>query len=246
MIYGLFFLFILNMLMYETDTGGILVNIVGLKKGLWNNYNITDENCNTCFCCTKKVLKYIYTIVFKKLLNDNMELYINIMSNLDKTYFYILPNDKYIRKYYIRRGDNITENDVKISRKYGYYFGGIVVLNENYNNTKTMYGIDWIDTFLRGNGIAREMINELEWVLKITLIPINICLAYNYWKKYLYDTYRCDNIEKLKNRLLKWCNNMGDYYELAYNIEGYEKIFYDDINIEYNKEITTIKLIYDY
>jgi hypothetical protein len=39
---------------------------------------------------------------------------------------------------------------------------------------------------------------------------------------------------------------MGDYYELAYNIEGYEKIFYDDINIEYNKEITTIKQIYDY
>jgi len=87
--------------------GGILINISGIKKGMWENYNNTKRNIYNDEL--DDITNYLIKYGFKKVIQYNTG--VNALKNIDKTYFLIRENTKENRKYYFNISKNFTEYD---------------------------------------------------------------------------------------------------------------------------------------
>ena len=232
------------MFAYEDNSAGILVNIDNLsKKGIWNGVKVKDiKYFNIDKYEIDEILSFIINKGFKKLIDDNTQVNINMLSNLKKTYFYIRRDDKYARKYYMRKNYNCSDYDIKKGRINKYYLMGVIVVRDDLDEIKkgTSVIIDWIRAYYKKTDTAKCMIDILEKQFGITLIPTNIRPAPNYWKKYLKKNDKVYNFNMFINYLWNSSYNIENYFNIAYDIEGYNKIYdIDDENIY-------LRLLYDY
>jgi len=225
--------------------GGILVNITGIKKGMWENYNNTKRNIYSDEL--DDITDYLIKYGFKKVIEYDTG--VNALKNIDKTYFLIRENTRENRKYYFNLSKNFTEYDKKKIRSNKYIIMGLIVLNECNINKNQSYIIDWIHSYYKNTITAKTMIDILESYYQINLIPADIGCNPYFWNKYLFNYHHIKNIEDFKKYLWKSSKNIENYYEIGYNIKAYENIYFsskDDIITEYDRENITIFLIYDY
>jgi len=230
------------MLCIESNTGAYIVNLKNLyKNGIWGGMIINNKDCNICKCEVGGITDFIINYCVKYLIDNNNNLALNILSSLDRTYFLIRPDDKHTRRYYIKKNINCKESDIKRGRKQGFYFMGVIVLRDDLHlNKNKAVIIDWIESYYRKADTATTIIDLLEQRYKINLIPTNIRPAPNYWKKYLKKNDKVYNFNMFINYLWNKSKNITNYYEIAYDVEGYYKIY--DVDEEY----IYLKLLYDY
>jgi len=229
----------------EDRFGAILVNISGIKKGMWKGYNNTKRNIYGDEL--EDITDYLIKYGFKKVIEYDTG--VNALKNIDKTYFLIRENTRENRRYYFNLSKNFTEYDKKKLRSNKYIIMGLIVLNEGIINKNQAYIIDWIHSYYKNTITAKTMIDILESYYQINLIPADILCNPDYWSKYLFKHSYIENIEDFKNHLWKSSKNIENYYEIGYNIKAYENIYFsskDDIITEYDRENITIFLIYDY
>jgi len=233
------------MFAYEDYSGGILVNIDNLNKnGLWNGVDILNKNnFNIRRNEIDEILTFIIKKGIKKIIEEDTQVGINIISNLKKSYFYIREDDKQTRRYYMRKNYNCSEYDIKKGRINNYYLMGVIVIRDDLDEIKkgTSVIIDWIEAYYTKTDTAKYMIDILEKQFNITLIPTNINPAYKYWNKYLVKKYEIKSFENFIYHLWKSSYNIENYYNIIYDIEGYYKI-YDEID----EECMYLRLLYDY
>jgi len=229
----------------EDGFGAILVNISGIKKGMWKGYNNTKRNIYGDEL--EDITDYLVKYGFKKVIEYNTG--VNALKNIDKTYFLIRENTKENRRYYFNLSNNFTEYDKKKLRNNKYIIMGLIVLNESIINKNHAYIIDWIHSYYKNTITAKTMIDILESYYQVNLIPADILCNPDYWSKYLLKYSYIENIEDFKNHLWKSSKNIENYYEIAYYIKGYENIYFTEKNellSIFDKENITIFLIYDY
>lgn len=229
----------------EDGFGAILVNISGIKKGMWKGYNNIKRNIYGDEL--EDITDYLVKYGFKKVIEFNTG--VNALKNIDKTYFLIRENTKENRKYFFNLSKNFTEYDKKKLRNNKYIIMGIIVLNESNIIKNNSYIIDWIHSYYKNTMTAKTMIDILESYYQINLIPADIGCNPDFWNKYLLKHHHINNIEDFINYLWKSSYNIDNYYDTAYYIKKYERIYFTEKNEllnNFDKENITIKLIYDY
>jgi hypothetical protein len=228
----------------EDIGGGCLINIDNLNiKGLWNGVDIINKyNFNIDKCEINDILYFVVKKGIKKIIEDDNNIGISIITNLKNTYFYIMRDDKHTRRYYMRKYYNCTEYDIKKGRRDNYYLMGVIVVRDDLNKVekKSSVIIDWIEAYYNKTGTAKNIICLLEKHFDINLIPTNINPAYKYWKKYLIKNYKIKSFEDFKYHLWNSSYNIENYFNIAYDIEGYSKIY------DINDEDIDLRLLYDY
>ena len=226
----------------EGQSGCILVNLKDIfKNGMWNGLRIHLEDCNICPCELRHIIDFIVNNCFKKVLEyDNIA--VNCLCNLDRTYFLLRRDDKHTRRYYMRKNDNCKEYDIRKGRELGYYFMGFAVLRDDLHLLEGGEGviIDWIQAFYKDTGTAKSIIDLLEDRYKVALIPTNISLRAKYWDNYLKKREKVSNLDEFLKYLWNCSEDIINYYNIAYDVSGYDKIYEED------EETIYLRLLYDY
>jgi len=231
------------MLFLETNSGAILVNIKDLyKNGMWNGMTIPKNKSNCCPCYMANVIDFIVSVGFIKILKFPSDIGTRILTNLDKAYFLIRPDDKETRKYYIKNGLNCKDYDIKQGRKNGYYLMGVIITRNDLDYIGGGEGviIDWIQSYYPNTDTAKSMINILETYYRIALIPIDISPNPDFWKAYLKKHFEVNNLDDFIKYLWENCEDINNYYYIAYYVRGYYKI------LDETKENVFLRLLYDY
>lgn len=230
------------MLAVESTSGAILVNLKDIfKNGMWNGMRIYLDDCNMCSCEVRHITDFIVNNCFKKVLEyDNIA--VNCLCNLDRTYFLIRPDNKITRRYYMRKNANCKEYDIRKGRETGYFFMGFAVLRDDLHLLEGGEGviIDWIQAFYQDTGTARTIIDLLEHRYKVALIPTNISLRAKYWGNYLTKREKVSNLNDFVKYLWNCSEDIINYYNIAYDVSGYDKIYEED------EETIYLRLLYDY
>ncbi len=229
----------------EDWSGGVLINIDNLhKKGIWNGVELINRKTfNIDEYEIYEILSFIIKQGIKRIIDDNTQVCINMLTNLKKTYFYIRRYDSHTRKYYMTKNYNCSEYDIKKGRKNNFYLMGVIVIRDDLDEIKkgTSVIIDWVESYYTKTDTAKYMIELLEKQYGITLIPTNIIPAYKYWNKY-WNKYNKKSFENFIYHLWKSSYNIENYYNTAYDIKGYHMI-YDEIGGDENMYL---QLLYDY
>jgi hypothetical protein len=225
------------MFAFEDGIGAVVINIDGIRGGMWSDTNIQYDSKNIPHNYAELITDYIIKYGFKQILEKSGDdIGLNIIKNLKNAYFLVRPYDKDTHKYYMRIGTNCTEYERKTARKTGFYLMGVCVLGK-YNR------IDWIQSYYNKTNTARDIIEYIEKYTNITyLIPTNIQLNAEYWYKFLNKKYKITSFEDFLKLLNKSCISFENYYYLALDVKGYSAI-YSDCNSE---EEMLIRLLYDY
>jgi hypothetical protein len=230
------------MLVIESNSGGILVNLKGIfKNGMWNGIRINNLDCNMCICEIRHIIDFVVRNCFKKVLEyDNIG--VNCLCNLDRTYFLIRRDDKHTRKYYIRKNINCKEYDIRKGRDTGYYCMGLAILRDDLHLLEGGEGviIDWIQSYYKDTGTAKTIIDILEQRYKIALIPTNITIRPYFWDNYLKKRENVSNLNDFVKYLWNYSEDIINYYNIAYDVSGYELIYEED------EENIYLRLLYDY
>ena len=137
----------------------------------------------------------------------------------------------------------------KKSKQTGFYLMGLIVLNEANIISGNMYVIDWVKSFYNDTGSVKVIIDILQNQYKIHLIPADIRLNPNYWANYLMKHLDICCRDDLIDYIWNYSNyNLNNYYNIAYELSGYETIFgFDPIRQnEMNTELLYCYILYDY
>lgn len=114
-----------------------------------------------------------------------------ILKNLQNLYVFLVP--------YNIQFKNLLDIDLyKISKKYGYFISGFILLDVSAKTDKVQY-IDYIDTRIKKHNLANYMIELYEKDNNIKLIPFDILeTACRYWKKYFEKKYNINDLDELE------------------------------------------------
>jgi hypothetical protein len=80
----------------------------------------------------------------------------------------------------------------------------------------------------------------LEHRYKVALIPTNISLRAKYWGNYLTKREKVSNLNDFVKYLWNCSEDIINYYNIAYDVSGYDKIYEED------EETIYLRLLYDY